>query len=154
MSAARAIARGLGFSDRAVRRALSDPLLSEGTARALSLKGRREPEMRIEAVMASVVMADDGIAFDGRDGGAGPLGGAETAFVALAEALAAARPPGRGAQPLPRRTRPQGVRWAPLSDGVPHACDLYIGNRGHRVIGLVRRRRSGGCSGCTILPAI
>src|SRR5260370_596474 len=39
--------------------------------------------------MAEVVMADDGIAFDGRAAEAGPLGGAETAFVALAEALAA-----------------------------------------------------------------
>jgi glycosyltransferase involved in cell wall biosynthesis len=33
------------------------------------------------------------------------------------------------------------VRWAPLSDGVPRSCDLYIGNRGHRVIGLVPRVR-------------
>ena len=34
-------------------------------------------------------MADDGIAFDGAMAEASPLGGAETAFVALAEALAA-----------------------------------------------------------------
>ena len=39
--------------------------------------------------MAHIVMADDGIAFDGTSAEAGPLGGAETAFVALAEALAA-----------------------------------------------------------------
>ena len=39
--------------------------------------------------MAHVVMADDGIAFDGAMAETGPLGGAETAFVALAEALAA-----------------------------------------------------------------
>ncbi len=39
--------------------------------------------------MARVVMADDGIAFDGRMAETAPLGGAETAFVALAEALAA-----------------------------------------------------------------
>src|SRR6516165_2265492 len=39
--------------------------------------------------MASVVMADDGIAFDGLMAETAPLGGAETAFVALAEALAA-----------------------------------------------------------------
>jgi glycosyltransferase involved in cell wall biosynthesis len=38
--------------------------------------------------MLEVVMADDGIVFDGRSAEAGPLGGAETAFVALAEALA------------------------------------------------------------------
>ena len=39
--------------------------------------------------MASVVMADASIPFDGVMAEAGPLGGAETAFVALAEALAA-----------------------------------------------------------------
>ncbi len=38
--------------------------------------------------MAEVVMADDGIAFDGASAERGPLGGAETAFAALAEALA------------------------------------------------------------------
>ena len=52
--------------------------------------------------MASVVMADDGIAFDGATAERAPLGGAETAFVALAEALRRARPSRRGAQPLRR----------------------------------------------------
>src|SRR5260370_32712048 len=86
-------------------------------------------------------MADDGIAFDGRSAEGGPLGGAETAFVALAEALAA-----RGhlveARSHCRATLCHNeVRWAPLEDGVPEACDLYIGNRGHRVIGLAPRAR-------------
>ena len=89
--------------------------------------------------MARVVMADDGIAFDGRMAETGPLGGAETAFVALAEALA-----GRGHEVLVRnRCRAplahKGIEWAPLADGVPEECDLYIGNRGHRVIGLAPR---------------
>jgi glycosyltransferase involved in cell wall biosynthesis len=89
--------------------------------------------------MASVVMADDGIAFDGLMAETAPLGGAETAFVALAEALAA-----RGHQVEARnRCRAavahKGVRWVPLSPDLPQACDLYIGNRSHRVIGLVRR---------------
>ncbi|MGH7113359.1 MAG: glycosyltransferase family 1 protein, partial [Stellaceae bacterium] len=84
-------------------------------------------------------MADDGVAFDGAMAEAAPLGGAETAFVALAEALA-----GRGHQ-IEVRNRcaaaltHNGVRWAPLSGGIPNSCDLYIGSRGHRVIGLVRR---------------
>ena len=91
--------------------------------------------------MADVVMADDGIAFDGAVAETEPLGGAETAFVALAEALAA-----RGHQVEARShcgapLRHKGVSWAPLASGVPPACDLYIGNRGHRVIGLVRRAR-------------
>jgi glycosyltransferase involved in cell wall biosynthesis len=87
--------------------------------------------------MADVVMADDGIAFDGATAEAGPLGGAETAFVALAEALAA-----RGHRVEARSNcraplRHKDVGWAPLASGVPAICDLYIGNRGHRVIGLV-----------------
>src|SRR5207253_6307219 len=91
--------------------------------------------------MAEVVMADDGIAFDGRSAEMGPLGGAETAFVALAEALAArghrveARSHCRGA------VHHNGVSWAPLYGGVPEGCDLYIGNRGHRVIGLAPRAK-------------
>jgi len=91
--------------------------------------------------MASVVMGDDGIAFDGAMAEAAPLGGAETAFVALAEALA-----GRGHQVEVRNRCAaalirKGVRWAPLSADVPEVCDLFIGNRGHRAIGLVRRAR-------------
>jgi len=89
--------------------------------------------------MASIVMADDGIAFDGRSAATGPLGGAETAFVALAEALAAR---GHRVEARSRCAGPvshNGVEWAPLADGVPRACDLYIGNRGHRVIGLSPR---------------
>ena len=91
--------------------------------------------------MASVVMADDGIAFDGLMAEMAPLGGAETAFVALAEALAA-----RGHR-VEARNRcsvavvHKDVRWAPLSRDFPRACDLYIGNRSHRVIGLVRQAR-------------
>ncbi|MBO0735029.1 MAG: glycosyltransferase family 4 protein [Alphaproteobacteria bacterium] len=88
--------------------------------------------------MASVVMADDGIAFDGAMADEGPLGGAETAFVALAEAFAQ-----RGHRVIVRNRchaslNHKRVCWAPLSSGIPDACDLYIGNRGHRVIGLVR----------------
>ncbi|HEV2334935.1 MAG TPA: glycosyltransferase family 4 protein [Stellaceae bacterium] len=91
--------------------------------------------------MVEVVMADDGIAFDGRTAEAGPLGGAETAFVALAEALAA-----RGHSVVARsRCRTalthNGVGWAPIGEDVPQSCDLYIGNRGHRVMGLVARAR-------------
>jgi glycosyltransferase involved in cell wall biosynthesis len=92
-------------------------------------------------MMARVVMADDGIAFDGVMAENEPLGGAETAFVALAEALVA-----RGHRVEARnRCRAavvhKGVCWAPLSHGLPGVCDLYIGSRSHRVIGLVRRAR-------------
>ena len=91
--------------------------------------------------MASVVMADDGIAFDGATAETGPLGGAETAFVALAEALAARghQVEARSRCAAPRRHKE--VNWAPIDSGVPARCDLYIGNRGHRMIGLVPHPR-------------
>jgi len=91
--------------------------------------------------MAEVVMADDGIAFDGRTAEAGPLGGAETAFVALAEALAARGHRVEARSHCPALLNHKGVGWAPLAAGVPDACDLYIGNRGYKVMGLVPRAR-------------
>jgi glycosyltransferase involved in cell wall biosynthesis len=91
--------------------------------------------------MASVVMADDGIAFDGLMAETAPLGGAETAVVAVAEALAArgheVEVHNRCAAPLVHK----GVHWAPLSRDLPSACDLYIANRSHRVIGFVRKAK-------------
>ena len=86
-----------------------------------------------------VVMADDGIAFDGRTAETGPLGGAETAFVALAEALAARGHRVEARSQCQAPLTHKAVHWAPLAAGVPQSCDLYIGNRGHRVMGLVAR---------------
>ncbi len=86
-------------------------------------------------------MADDAIAFDAAIAAGGPLGGAETAFVALAEALARrghrveARHRGAAA------TTHKGVHWVPLPAASPRRCDLYIGSRGHRVIGPIGRAR-------------
>src|SRR5260370_27064825 len=102
---------------------------------------RAQRGRKSEPMMAEVVMADDGIAFDGASAERGPLGGAETAFAALAEALVR-----RGHRVAVRnRCRAplchNGVHWAPLSEGIPPACDLYIGSRGHRVIGLVQKAR-------------
>jgi glycosyltransferase involved in cell wall biosynthesis len=88
--------------------------------------------------MAHVVMADDGIPFDGRMAATAPLGGAETAFVALAEALAGCGHRVDARSRCDRALAWNGVSWAPLGHGLPPSCDLYIGNRGHRVIGLVR----------------
>jgi hypothetical protein len=91
--------------------------------------------------MASVVMADDGIAFDGASAEAGPLGGAETAFVALAEALAARGHEVKAYSRCAASLRHRGVNWAPIGSGMPRSCDLYIGNRGHRLIGPVPHPR-------------
>ena len=91
--------------------------------------------------MASVVMNDDGIAFDGVMAETAPLGGAETAFVALAEALAARGHRVEAHNHCRTAVVHKGVRWVPLSRDLRYACDLYIGNRSPLVIGLVRRAR-------------
>jgi glycosyltransferase involved in cell wall biosynthesis len=90
--------------------------------------------------MARIVVADDGIAFDGRTAEEGPLGGAESAVVGLVEALAAR---GHDVRVVNRCEAPldwKGVRWRPLgAEAIPAGSDLYIGNRGHRLIGLAPR---------------
>ena len=91
--------------------------------------------------MAHIVMSDDGIAFDGMSPSRGPLGGAEAAFLAAAEALAArghrVEVRNRGAAPMSHN----GVSWAPLASGVPESCDLYIANRSDHLIGLAPHAR-------------
>ena len=91
--------------------------------------------------MAELVMADDAIAFDRAIAEGGPLGGAETAFIALAEALAARGHNVEVFNAGAERLTHNGVRWVPLARDLPRRCDLYIGSRGHRVIGLVRQAR-------------
>ena len=87
--------------------------------------------------MARIVLADDGIEFDGRTPEERPLGGAESSLVFLMETLAA-----RGhevsvhnncAAPLVHK----GVTWAPLTAGMPDKADLFIANRGDRVLPLM-----------------
>lgn len=84
--------------------------------------------------MARIVLADDGIDFDGVSLEEGPLGGAETAVVCLLEALAR-RGHEVSAHTNGRALRHKGVEWYPLERGVPDRADLYIANRGHRLIG-------------------
>lgn len=84
--------------------------------------------------MAEIVMADDGIAFDGKTMRLRPLGGAETAFVSLAEALAA-----RGHRVTVCNNCPEpglqfGVEWRPIAGGLPGRADLYIANRGDKLL--------------------
>lgn len=86
-----------------------------------------------------VVLADSGIAFDGLTPEERPLGGAESAFVALAEAFAES-----GAETLAfsngaRAMRHKDVAWAPLTEARLPDCDLYIANRAPQLIGAVAR---------------
>lgn len=91
--------------------------------------------------MARIVMADDGIAFDGRTPEKGPLGGAESAFVAVAEALARRGHSVLAATNGAQRMRYNGVEWQPVAEGLPDEADLYIANRGDKLIPLVPRAR-------------
>ncbi len=82
--------------------------------------------------MARIVLADDGIAFDGRSTGA--LGGGETAFLRLAESLAARGHDVRAFCNTNETAAINGVKWAPVSGPMPDEADLYIANRGDRVL--------------------
>ena len=91
--------------------------------------------------MATIVLADDGVAFDASSPETRPLGGAETAVVSLVRALA-----GRGhrvtvCNNCERATTEAGVEWRPIASGLPETADLYIANRGDKLIGLVPKAR-------------
>ncbi len=85
--------------------------------------------------MAHILIADDGIVFDGTTPETGPLGGAESALVCLAETLAA-----RGHRVSIRNRCPgplehKKVHWAPLDHPVYDPVDLYVANRNAMLLG-------------------
>jgi glycosyltransferase involved in cell wall biosynthesis len=96
--------------------------------------------------MARIVLADDGIEFDGRTPEERPLGGAESSVVALVETLAAR---GHDVHVRNRCRAPldhKGVHWRPLGDmqsrnDWPDGTDLYIANRGDKLIPLMPNAR-------------
>lgn len=92
--------------------------------------------------MARIVLADDGITFDGTTPERRPLGGAESSVIGLVEELAR-----RGHEVLVRNRCAQaivlnGVQWAPLADGLPEQADLYIANRGDKLLPLIPKARA------------
>lgn len=91
--------------------------------------------------MARIVMADDGIAFDGRTLETRPLGGAESAFVAVAEALARRGHSVLAATNGSETLTHKGVDWRPIGGGLPDEADLYIANRGDKLLTLVPKAR-------------
>lgn len=93
--------------------------------------------------MARIVMTYDGIRFDGRTPEIAPIGRAESAFIGLAGALAARGHEVEVYDNCKEKMEHGGVRWRPLAGGLPGAADLYIANRGDRLIpllGAARRR--------------
>jgi len=91
--------------------------------------------------MARIVMADDGIVFDGRTLEERPLGGAETSFIEMANALAARGHDVLVCNKCEAELNHRGVTWRPIAKGVPDDADLYIPNRGDKLLKLCRRAR-------------
>lgn len=91
--------------------------------------------------MARIVMTDDGISFDGRTLEERPLGGAETSFIEMANALAARGHDVLVCNKCEAAVTHRGVRWQPIGQGVPDEADLYIANRGDKLLKLCRNAR-------------
>lgn len=91
--------------------------------------------------MARIVMTDDGITFDGRTLEERPLGGAETSFIEMANALAARGHDVLVCNKCEAEVVHRGVTWRPLSRGVPDSADLYIANRGDKLLKHCRNAR-------------
>ncbi|OAN48137.1 hypothetical protein A6A04_05110 [Paramagnetospirillum marisnigri] len=86
--------------------------------------------------MARIVMTDDGISFDGATLEERPLGGAETSFIEMANALAARGHDVLVCNKCEAEKTHRGVTWRPIAQGVPDTADLYIPNRGDKLIRL------------------
>lgn len=84
--------------------------------------------------MSRIVIADDGIRFDGRTPETSPLGGAESAVISLAEAFAQRGHEVRVVNNCDAPLVHNGVRWQPIAQGLPDAADLYVANRGDKLI--------------------
>jgi len=85
--------------------------------------------------MARILLADDGIEFDGKTPEQRPLGGVESSIVNLTQELAS-----RGHTVFVRnnciaRLTYKKVNWHPIEEGEwPKNIDLYIANRGDKLI--------------------
>ncbi len=86
--------------------------------------------------MARIVLADDGIEFDGRTPDEKPLGGVESSVVALMEELAARGHEAVVLNKCRAALEHNGVSWRPIGlNDWPGDVDLYIANRGDTLLG-------------------
>ncbi len=86
--------------------------------------------------MARIVLADDGIEFDGRTPDERPLGGVESSVVALMQELAARGHDAIVLNKCKAALDHNGVSWRPLEENNwPESTDLYIANRGDKLLG-------------------
>ena len=92
--------------------------------------------------MATIILADDGISFDGMTPEQRPLGGAESALIQLVETLA-----DRGHEitvynKCEQESDIRGVKWRQIDKGVPDSADLFIANRGDKVLKLCKNAQN------------
>jgi glycosyltransferase involved in cell wall biosynthesis len=91
--------------------------------------------------MALIVLADDGIEFDGNSPRNGPLGGVESSIVNLVEEFVRLGHKVSVRNLCQEAKMIEGVDWAPLfldkKYNIPKKADLYIANRGDKLIDLM-----------------
>ncbi len=92
--------------------------------------------------MSRIVLADDGIEFDGSTPEQKPLGGVESSVVFLMEELARRGHQVRVVNNCPQAMSRRGVDYSPIHTGrpyggIPDHADLYIANRGDALIPLM-----------------
>jgi len=86
--------------------------------------------------MAKIILADNSFPFDGRSMYQGALGGAETAFSSLCEALSELGHEVTVFNNCKKNITYKGVHWKNLKHYDVIECDLYIANRAHQVLSL------------------
>jgi glycosyltransferase involved in cell wall biosynthesis len=85
--------------------------------------------------MARIVLADDGIEFDGLTPDEHPLGGVETSIVALTQELASRGHEVHVMNNCKNSIDCHGVSWRSIeTEPWPNAVDLYIANRGDKLL--------------------
>ncbi len=88
--------------------------------------------------MARILLADDGIEFDGQSLERGPLGGVESSIINLTAELAKRGHEVHVLNNCPGKLDHEGVSWQQIaSDDWPDGVDLYIANRGDKLIPLM-----------------
>ena len=87
--------------------------------------------------MARIVLADDGIVFDGNSLAEGPLGGVESSIVNLTREFAMLGHDVSVHNMCTESKVINDVRWQPLDQGLPATADLYIANRGDKLLPLM-----------------
>ena len=87
--------------------------------------------------MATIVIADDTLAYDGTFLETRPIGGTENAVINFARAMARRGHHVTAYTNCERAIEHEGVRWVPLRGPPPQTCDLYIACQHPRLFGLV-----------------